>query len=136
MVFKGLKNSKFVSLSFDECLNKVTQTNQIGIAVRYVLDSRSHIRYLTSQFLSHAKASDLEREIKCALEGIIDHHQLTMVSMDGPNVNLSLLGILKSERKEGGQPDLIDICICNHHVLHNNFKHGAEKNGWELNKIL
>ena len=59
-----------------------------------------------------------------------------MVSMDGPNVNLSLLGILKAERKEGGQPDLIDIGICNQRVLHNAFKHGAEKNGWELNKLL
>ena len=70
------------------------------------------------------------------MEGIIDHHHLTMVSMDGPNVNLSLLGILKAERKEGGQPDLIDIGICNQRVLHNAFKHGAEKNGWELNKLL
>ena len=75
-------------------------------------------RYLTSPFLGHARASDLEREIKCALEGIIDRHQLTMVPMNGLNVNLSLLGILKSERKEGGQPDLIDIGICNQHVLH------------------
>ena len=124
-----LASSKYVLISFDESLNKVTQSNQMDIAVRYVRDGKSHVRYLTSQFPGHSAAVDLEREIKSSLAGILDHNRLTMISMGGPNVNLKLLKMLQAERAEGGQPELIFIGVCNQHVIHNSFKAGAEKSG-------
>ena len=54
VLVKELCNAEFLSLLFDESLNKQTQTQQIKIAVRFVYEGKSNIRYLTSQFLGCA----------------------------------------------------------------------------------
>ena len=97
----------------------MTQKNQMDIAVRYFTEGQSHVRYLSFQFLGHSIAEDLEQEVELCLNGILDHNRLTMISMDGPNVDLKLLKILQKEKEEGGQPELINTGICNQHVIHN-----------------
>ena len=119
---KELCNAEFLSLSFDESLNKQTQTQQMDIAVLYVYEGKSNIRYLTSQFLGCATAEDLERELKEGIKDVINQEKLSQISMDGPNVNLKLLRNLTTERQEGGLPHLLDCGICNQHTFHNAFK--------------
>ena len=63
VLVKELCNAEFLSLLFDESLNKQTQTQQIKIAVRFVYKGKSNIRYLTSEFFGFATAEDLEREL-------------------------------------------------------------------------
>ena len=65
---KELCNTEFLSFPFDESLNKQTQTQQMDIAVRYVYEGKSNIRYLTSQFHGYATPEDLERELNLKRE--------------------------------------------------------------------
>ena len=65
---KELCNTEFLSFPFDESLNKQTQTQQMDIALRYVYEEKSNIRYLTSQFHGYATAEDLERELNLKRE--------------------------------------------------------------------
>ena len=68
MLVKELCNTEFLSFPFDESLNKQTQTQQMDIALRYVYEGKSNIRYLTSQFHGYATAEDLERELNLKRE--------------------------------------------------------------------
>ena len=95
---EGIVQRRILSLSFDESLNKQTQTQQMDIAVRYVYEGKSNIRYLTSQFLGCATAEDFERELKKGIKDVINQQKLSQISMDGPNVNLKLLRSLTTER--------------------------------------
>ena len=65
---KELCNTEFLSFPFDESLNKQTQTQQMDIALRYVYEGKSNIRYLTSQFHGYTTAEDLERELNLKRE--------------------------------------------------------------------
>ena len=68
VLVKELCNTEFLSFPFDESLNKQTQTQQMDIALRYVYEGKSNIRYLTSQFHGYATAEDLERELNLKRE--------------------------------------------------------------------
>ncbi|XP_063753652.1 uncharacterized protein LOC134873747 isoform X2 [Eleginops maclovinus] len=70
----------------DESLNHATKRKQLDLHVRYWDDGQVQSRYLGSQFMGHATANDLLKEIKeCA--GHLDLSKLISISMDGPNVD-------------------------------------------------
>ena len=50
-------------------------------------------RYITSEFLGKAAASDVLAKFHSCLTGCLDKNNLLQVSMDGPNVNLLLFSI-------------------------------------------
>jgi len=121
---------------FDEALNKVSQRGQMDIVVRFWDPSTNAVatRYLTSVFLGHATASDLEKKFKEGL-GSLPLTKLMQISMDGPSVNLKFLDNMKSNLSDD-QRKLIDIGSCGLHVLHGAFRTGHDKAGWAINDFL
>ena len=63
-------------------------------------------------------------------------NQQKLSQMDRPNVNLKLLRNSTTGRQEGGLPYLLDCGVCNQHTLHNAFKDGAKKTGWDLKAVM
>ena len=63
-------------------------------------------------------------------------NQQKLSQMDRPNVNLKLLRNSTTGRQEGGLPHLLDCGVCNQHTLHNAFKDGAKKTGWDLKAVM
>ena len=84
-----LKEVPYYSISFDEIYNTITKNEQMDFSVRFWDEEKLQIvdRYLGSQFLGHARASDLLNNFN---EGIsnLDNKKMIQISMDGPNVNL------------------------------------------------
>nr|CAD7460359.1 unnamed protein product [Timema tahoe] len=74
--------------------------------------------------------------IKSALkEGLsgLDVHKIIQLSMDGPNVNMKLLQMLKIELAEDPHgPQMLDIGSCGLHVVNVAFKTGIKKTSWTL----
>jgi len=60
------------------------------------------------------------------------------VSMDGPNVNIKLLRMLKENLKTSDliDPTIIDTGNCGLHTLHNAFKAGIKAPKWEIIDFL
>ena len=61
---------------------------------------------------------------------------MIQVSMDGPSVNLKFLQSLCNLRESEGLPGLIDIGVCQLHIMHGAFQTGADKSTWNIHKIL
>lgn len=132
-----IAKSKFV-VSFDESLNKISQKQQMDIVIRFwdLNNEQVSTRYLTSAFLTGAKAVDLLNNFKSALEGV-NMKNMVQVSMDGPNVNFAFLRELKSDLKESGQEsEIIDFGSCGIHTVHNAFKSALMSTGWDLPRFL
>lgn len=129
----------FVTVGFDESLNKVAQRIQMDIQVRFWSQLKNEVstRYLTSAFLDHATALDLLSAFETALgEKLLK--KLLQVSMDGPNVNHKFLRELLAKLQEFSTPPPVplDLGSCGLHVLHGAFKKGFEETGWRLVPFL
>ncbi|XP_063731298.1 uncharacterized protein LOC134858964 isoform X3 [Eleginops maclovinus] len=120
-------------IMFDESLNHATKRKQLDLQVRYWDDGQVQSRYLGSQFMGHATANDLLKEIKeCA--GHLDLSKLISISMDGPNVNFKFFELFQAEYADlyaGSQ--LISVGSCGLHTVHHAFKTGFS---WQVDKIL
>ena len=134
-----LKEVPYYSISFDESYNTTTKNEQMDFSVRFWDEEKQQIvdRYLGSQFLGHARASDLLNNFN---EGIsnLDNKKMIQISMDGPNVNLKFYEDYVTER-ETIHPEahvLLDIGSCSLHVVHGAFKTAFEESGWKLGKLL
>lgn len=124
---KFLNESSFVVIGFDESLNKVAQKGQMDVTVRFCMDDGSPSknstvtsRYFGSAFLGHATAYDLLNSFLLVTKDI-DPKKVLQISMDGPNVNLKFLSILKEHLSEEGSPIVLDIGSCDLHILNNAF---------------
>ena len=115
--------SPYIAVSYDESLNDALQKGQMDFIIRYWDEDSSQVRsrYWNSQFLGHAIADDLLEHFDLGLDSI-DQSKLLHVSMDGPNVNLLLMKKLNARRSDQELKKLIDIGVCNLHVVHNAFK--------------
>ena len=56
--------------------------------------------------------------------------------MDGPNVNIKFLEMIKKEREEAKLSKLIDIGSCDLHATHGSFKAACEKTEWDIECLL
>ena len=85
-----IAKSEYIVVSFDESLNKKTQTCQMDIVLRYwdTVDNEVKVRYWDSKFLRHTAHLHLLRHFNNSLEGI-DISKVIQISMDGPDVNCS-----------------------------------------------
>ncbi|CAH3149087.1 unnamed protein product [Pocillopora meandrina] len=128
-------------LLFDESHNKVTQTKQMDLHVRFwdAKNSRVQTRYLTSVFLGHATADDLLEKIVSYLDSIkIQKSNILQLSMDGPNVNWKLHELFQeliSEVDENA-PILVNVGSCGLHIVHNAFKAGSKASTWSIQEVL
>ena len=77
-------------------------------------------------FLGHSTAADLIKNFNDGLTGI-DSSKNMQISMDGPNVNIKFLEMIKKEREEAKLSKLIDIGSCDLHAVHGSFKKTCEK---------
>ena len=129
---KNVKSPKFV-VSFDESLNKVTQTTQMDINIRYFDVDLMKVDeiYWHSNFLGTTAADDLLKSFENALEKL-DVTKMVQVGMDGPKVNWSLMEKLNSARDMNELSGLIDIGSCNLHIVHGAFKTGVESTNWNV----
>ncbi|XP_063245001.1 uncharacterized protein LOC134546246 [Bacillus rossius redtenbacheri] len=132
------KECEHFVLGFDESVNKIAQKQQMDLSVR-IWDSNVNkvmCRYVTSIFLNHATAEDLLQAMKTGLEGF-DMMKIIQLSMDGPNVNFKVLRLLQQDsRSDPESPQLLDIGSCGLHTVHNSFKTGIKKSGWEIIEFL
>ena len=85
----------FYSIGFDESLNHMLQYNQMDIHVWfwYFEKSQAETRLLTLMFLKKTNAEDLRQEL---LHDIMkmDPKKMSILSMDGPNVNWLVLKLV------------------------------------------
>ena len=54
-----IKTAKFYVLSFDESLNQSTQTSELDLLVHYFNITDRRVKYISSEFLGHARHMDL-----------------------------------------------------------------------------
>ena len=75
--------SPFITVLFDENLNKTSQQSEMDLLVRYwdVSEKRVVVRYWNSVFLGHTTHMDLLKSFNEGLEGL-DLSKLVQVSMD------------------------------------------------------
>ena len=102
-----VRNTACYSISFDECMNRISQNEQMDFINRY-WDGNTNkvaVRYLGSEFLGHATAVDLLTHFKQGISRL-DPKRLLQVSMDGPNVNWKFYTDLTMERNSEELPQL------------------------------
>ena len=129
--------SEWYSISFDDSLNKVVQECEMDILIRFWdnISNLVQVRYWNSMFLGHSTAADLIKNFNDGLTGI-DPSKNLQISMDGPNVNIKFLEMIKKEREEAKLSKLIDIGSCDLHAVHGSFKTACEKTEWDIKRQL
>lgn len=124
-------------LLFDESSNHKTQTKQLDFHVRYWSDNAVRTHYLTSEFLGHSAAIDLQQKFsKVISESNFKQANLLQISMDGPSVNLNLLEKINNDMITNHNVGLLNVGSCGLHVMHNAFRRGCEASQWELESFL
>ena len=88
ILMDNIKNSDCYVISFDESLNKATQTSEMDMLVRYFDNAQKKVctRYVTSSFLGHCTHADLFREFS-SFSVQLSGDKLIQISMDGPSTN-------------------------------------------------
>ena len=132
-----INNSDFFIVSFDESLNKSTQTCQMDLGIRFWNKEmmQVEVRYWNSKFLGHAKHMDLVEHFNKALEGL-DLSKIIQISMDGPNVNWCFFDEIVKWRNEMEMNPLINLGSCGLHILHGAFKSGIEATDWGIKATM
>ena len=106
---EDLGSADFLSVCFDESLNKTTQNCEIDLVLQ--------VRYWNSMFMGHgATASDLFVKFNEGLKGI-DLTKLIQVSMDGPSVNWKFYEKVKKSREDAELSELVNIGSYSLHVM-------------------
>jgi len=137
-LMEALQDCTYFVACFDEALNKIAQRGQMDIAIRFWDNSCDKVatRYLTSVFLGHSAASDLEEKFTEGLVGL-NLKKLVQISMDGPSVNWKFLETFAANtRPDSTDPTLFDLGSCGLHVVHGAFQTGHKAAGWTVNETL
>ena len=137
LLIEDISKAKYLSVGFDESLNKITQSCQMDLMVRYwdVNNSKVQVRYWDSTFLGHSAANDLLQHFNDSVESI-NPSKIIHVSIDGPAVNHKFYKGLEDHREREELPKMINIGSCNLHIVHGAFKSGFESTDWEMKKVL
>ena len=126
----NVRKAKCHVVSFDECLNKVTQTEQMDIILRYwsEREGKVAVRYFTLEFLGHTQAEKLLLGLNRSLSPL-DPKKPLQILMDGPTVNWKFLRIFQEDKskEDPDAPKLINLGSCG--------LHGRET-GWKIGHAL
>ena len=129
-----VKDDYFVLL-FDESLNKKVQQKQLDIYLRFWNGNEVQSRYFTSIFMRHARAVDIEEDLKKAIQSL-QKANLLQLSMDGPNVNWKVFEDLQSEIQLENGKNLLNVGSCGLHVIHGAFRSAMSETGWDIETLL
>ena len=123
---------------FDESQIKELGSKQLDIHVRYWDSCEVTSRYLTSVFMDHATAKDLLSKVKLAIDDKLNLSKSVQLSMDGPSVNFKFHRLLTQDLAASVAEDFkfIDIGSCGLHTIHNAFRAGQQKSGWDLESFF
>ena len=136
---RSLQSCDYFVAAFDESLNKISQSQQMDLVVRFWDKSKNEVatRYLTSVFLHRSTAAHLLEAFLAGLPST-DTKKLLQVSLDGPNVNKKFLKDLNSflTKDCGNSEQLLDIGTCGLHTIHCAFKTAMDETGWNLVAFL
>ena len=124
-------------MSFNESLNKVTQTSQMDLVVRSWNTTKNQVsvRYWDSKFLGDTRADNILANFNDSMS-TLDPNKMVQVSMYRLSTNWKFTEPLKRYRLENEQSQLTEICSCGLHIIHRAYETGAESTDWELKKIL
>ena len=136
-----VKFCDYYAISFDESLNKITQTEQMDLVVRYWAEGKIHTNYLTSVFLNGSKAVDILKAFKGALVDLgLSLTRIIQISMDGLNVNLRFSKdfdtYLTDNERDANDFKIIETGTCSLHIVHGGYKTGNKQSGWEIDSFL
>ena len=137
IMMESIRKSAHFVISFDESLNKATQSSELDFLVRYfdVLEMKVSTRYVTLIFWSHSRHTDLYNSFTSMMDELSED-KLVQLSIDRPSVNVKLLQIVQDDREDKGLPHLLDIGTCGLHTLHGSFKAGIEKSEWGMKSLM
>ena len=134
LLMDKVKDDCFVLL-FDESLNKKVQQKQLDIYLRFWNGNEVQSRYFTSIFMGHARAVDIEEDLKKGIESL-QKANLLQLSMDGPNVNWKVFEDLQSDIQLENGKNLLNVGSCGLHVIHGAFRSAMSETGWDIETLL
>ena len=109
----------------------------MDLQIRFFVDTVGEVltRFFDSCFVYCPNAVNLCNEI---IDGIknLDQAKMSMLEMDGPNVNCVIFDKLNGEREKHNHSSLYNMVSCGLHSIHGAFKTGMISCGWEINKIM
>jgi hypothetical protein len=132
---RAKKQAGFVLL-FDESMNNELQSSQMDVHIRFWNDFNVQTRYLTSCFMGHHTSEQIYEKLEVVIHDF-GMSKMIQLSMDGPNVNWKLYGIMQeSIEKESGK-NLFNLGSCGLHILHNAFRDGCNAGAkWSIEYSL
>ena len=86
--------------------------------------------------MGHATANDLLENFSDVIYNVDGANRMIQVSMNGPSTNWKFFNLWQKDRVDKEQHNLIDIGSCSLHIIHVEFKTGAESSGWNMKAIL
>ena len=122
----NINNSDCYTVLFDESLNRISQTSQIDILLRYWdnIAKMVEVRFWNSSYLGRATHKDLLEDFNSSVSNL-DLSKMIQLLMDRPNINWKFVRTLSKDRTEKGLSDLIDIGSCPLHVINRAFQTGS-----------
>ena len=70
------------------------------------------------------------------MESGLEYKNIVQLVMDGPNVNWSFRNKFEANKRDNFNSGLVNIGSCGLHKIHNAFKGGAKKSGWQIPQFL
>ena len=132
----NVNNSDCYTVLFDGSLNRISETSQMDILLRYWDNITTvKVRFSNSSYLGYTTHKDLLEGFNSSVSDL-DLSKIIQLSMDGPNVNWKFARTLSKDRTENGLSDLIDIGSCPLHIINGAFQTGSMTFSWNLKKIL
>ena len=132
-----IKKSPFYTVLFDESMNKILQTEQMDIYIRYWCERENIVKtkYYDSQFFNRPNADNIVAGIDNALKNI-SKAELIHISMDGPTTNWSVYNKIQEIRKEKDLPVLSNLGSCGLHSVSGALGTGLTTSSWPLKKVM
>lgn len=140
-LIRKLNKATMFAISIDESLNKISCKAQMDVLIRFwdLEDKKLLTRYLTSVFPIKCDAATLLKTLTDTLNELnINMLKIIQLSMDGPNVNLSLFRQFREflQQDAGSIPKLLDVGTCPIHIVHGAFRFAHNKTGWNVIDFL
>ena len=130
-----IRDQQYV-LMFGESYNKFMKSKQMDILVRFWDVDNVVSRYYDSKFMRHARASDIYDCNHNSVESGLEYKNIVQLLMDGPNVTWSFRNKFEANKRDNFNSGLVNIGSCSQHKIHNAFKGGAKKSGWQIPQFL
>lgn len=92
---------------------------------------------LLSLLIGHTTAQDMLNHFNHGvLQSGLAIKDMLQIGMDGPNVNWKFYSLIQKQLIEEYSTRLINVGSCGLHTVHNSFKAGVKKSGWNVSSFL